>query len=734
MVAAGRPIGVGDVDDPGGSRPDLPVPFGLVRAPDHGIDELLSAPVRWPDPMALAAPVSSLPGIGPRSEERALEAGVRNVSDLLWRVPRTYSEAPPASTIAGLEFGERALVRVEVVSSRTVRTGRKSVRIVEARVEDGTGTARAIWFNRPWVASELTPGRSFDLEGKLGERGFVVERHESVDEGSERPETPRPVQGTGAGVGAARWAGWVAKAVEVADRAVDPLPAELLVLHGYPGAGSALIEVHRPLATDRSSLAMERLAYEELFLHQVLIAARSARERSGSGDSIVIPPGDRRHADWLAGLPFEPTGDQSRAIAEIGRDLGSGSPMRRLLMGEVGSGKTVVALSAMVRAAAAGYQAALMAPTEVLAEQHFRSITGLLSGKDGGFRCHLLTGSTGKAERAAIAKSLESGEPSITVGTHALIHGGAPFTALAVAVIDEEHRFGVFQRMALDGMAGEGRTVHRLHLSATPIPRTLALTVWGDLDVSEIRTLPSGRLPIETEVVTEAGRPGAFEHLISEVSRGHQAFVICPLVEESEAVQAKAAETEFARLSEQELAGHRLGLLHGRMDPAAKEAAMSAFTEGRIDVLVATTVVEVGIDVPNATVMIIEGAESFGLAQLHQLRGRVGRGDAAGRCFLVFGRGGQNAARRLEAVATERDGFRLAELDLELRGEGELAGRRQHGLPRFRVATLPDDGDLLARARRDLDRISHREGGLSGPVLAPSVEAAMARFGPAGVI
>lgn len=734
MVAAGRPIGAGEVDELDGSRPDLPVTFGLVGGREFAFEVLLDAPVRWPAPAALTAPVSSLPGIGPRSEERASEAGVRTVSDLLWRVPRTYSEAPPVRSIAELEVGDRALIRVEVDSSRTVQTRRRSVRIVEARVKDETGTVRATWFNRPWVASELLAGQSFNLEGRLGERGFVVERHEAVDEGFGGPETPRPVQGTGAGVGAARWAGWVSKAVEVADRTFDPLPAELLTLHGYPGAGAALIEVHRPLATGRSTLAMERLAYEELFLHQVLIASRNARERSGSRSSIVIPPGGRQHAEWLGGLPFEPTDDQSKAIAEIGEDLGSGFPMRRLLMGEVGSGKTVVALSAMVRATSAGHQAALMAPTEVLAEQHFRSITGLLQEGEDGVRCHLLTGSTGKSERAAIAQSLESGEPSITVGTHALIQGGIPFSPLAVAVIDEEHRFGVSQRMALDGMAGEGLTVHRLHLSATPIPRTLALTVWGDLDVSEIRSLPSGRLPIESEVVTEAGRLKAFEHLVSEVSRGHQGFVICPLVEESEAVQAKAAETEFARLSEQELSGIRLGLLHGRMEPAAKDAAMVAFAEGRIDVLVATTVVEVGIDVPNATVMIIEGAESFGLAQLHQLRGRIGRGDAAGRCFLVFGRGGSNAARRLEAVATERDGFRLAELDLELRGEGELAGRRQHGLPRFRVARLPEDGDLLATARRDLERIATREGGLSGAVLGPAVESAMARFGPAGVI
>ena len=733
-MAAGRPVdGAGEADRPdeqGGRRVELPVPFGKADR-DGGPIPVGSA---GPGPAALEAPISSLPGIGPRSEEQAAAVGIHSVLDLLWRVPRTYAEAPPVRSIADLQTGDRATLRVEVRSVRAFRGGRRPVRIVEATTGDETGTVRATWFNRPWVAAQLAGGGWFEIEGRLGDRGFVVDRHQPLADGSSPSETPRPVHGASGGTGSARWAGWTAKAVDLADRAVDPLPSELLVLHGYPGAGAALTEVHRPLASERSDLALERLAYEELFLHQVLIAVRSARERAGAAEAIVIAPGDQCHAEWLGSLPFRPTGDQSRAIAEIGEDLGSGRPMRRLLMGEVGSGKTVVALSAMVRAIGSGHQAALMAPTEVLAEQHHRSITGLLGDPGVGIRCHLLTGSTGRAERASISASLESGEPSITVGTHALIQDGVPFTSLAVAVIDEEHRFGVAQRMALDGMAGEGRTVHRLHLSATPIPRTLALTAWGDLDISEIRGLPAGRRPIETEVVTEAGRLEAFEYLKAEIARGHQGFVICPLVEESEAVQAKAAETEFSRLAGAELAGHRLGLLHGRLDPAEKESAMKEFAEGRTDVLVATTVVEVGIDVPNATVMVIEGAESFGLAQLHQLRGRIGRGDSPGRCYLVSGRGGPNAARRLQAVATERDGFRLAELDLELRGEGELAGRRQHGLPAFRVARLPDDRDLLVEARADLGRLMAREGGLGGPVLAPAVEAALARFGPAGVI
>ena len=368
--------------------------------------------------------------------------------------------------------------------------------------------------------------------------------------------------------------------------------------------------------------------------------------------------------------------------------------MQRLLMGEVGSGKTVVALFALLRAVEHGRQGALMAPTETLAEQHFRTVQLLLGAEP--VSVALLTGSTPGARRREILNRLETGELALVVGTHALIEEDVRFARLAVAVVDEQHRFGVRQRAALDAKAHEGTRPHVLHMTATPIPRTLALTAYGDLDVTALRELPRGRQPIATHVASsERARERAYDRLREELRAGRQAYVVCPLVSESEALQARAAEDEYARLAAGELREFEVVLLHGQMRPRDKQAAMARFASGAADVLVATTVIEVGIDVPNATVMLVEDAERYGISQLHQLRGRIGRGEHASLC-LLFGPGD---SRRLQALAEHRDGFRLAEIDLELRGEGELIGTRQHGLQGFRVARLPEDADLLDRAR-----------------------------------
>ncbi|MDQ2621600.1 MAG: ATP-dependent DNA helicase RecG, partial [Actinomycetota bacterium] len=412
---------------------------------------------------------------------------------------------------------------------------------------------------------------------------------------------------------------------------------------------------------------------------------------------------DRTTRDWIRSLPFRFTGDQQGATAVIASELGGAAPMRRLLMGEVGSGKTVVALMAMLRTAESGAQAAFMAPTAVLAEQHAATIGRLLEGT--GIRPALLTGDTPKPAREAMLKALSAGELDLIVGTHALLEDRVAFKRLALCVVDEEHRFGVRQRAQLNAKAPTGKSAHILHMSATPIPRTLSLTTYGDLDVTTLRELPSGRLPVRTELARESGRAAIFDRVREELDLGRQCFVVCPLVEESEQLEARAATTEAERLAEGELKGYEVGLLHGRMSPAQKEIAMAAFVDGRIDVLVATTVIEVGIDVPNATMMVIEGAERFGLSQLHQLRGRVGRGEHGGTCFLLPGSDGVRSRRRLAELAREPDGFRLAEIDLEMRGEGEITGTRQHGLPRFAVASLPRDSELLTAARADLDRI-----------------------------
>jgi ATP-dependent DNA helicase RecG len=429
---------------------------------------------------------------------------------------------------------------------------------------------------------------------------------------------------------------------------------------------------------------------------------------------------------WLESLPFEPTGDQRRAFEEIDADLALGRPMQRLLMGEVGSGKTVCAVFAMLRAVEAGHQAALMAPTETLAEQHAATLDRLLSAE---LSFALLTGSTPDARRRETLGRLRTGELGLVVGTHALIEPDVEFSSLALCVVDEQHRFGVRQRAALDAKGPAGAAPHVLHMTATPIPRTLSLTAYGDLDTTAIRELPSGRRPVKTWVVGEEKRAGAYEFIRERLREGRQAYVVCPLVSESEKLQAKAAAAEAERLAAGELTDFRVVLLHGQMPSRAKAEAMEAFASGAADVLVATTVIEVGIDVPNATVMLVEAAERYGLSQLHQLRGRVGRGAHESHCILFADPESEVARRRMEAIAKTADGFELAEVDLSLRGEGEILGTRQHGLPRFRVAELPEDGELLAAARREVLRMIEAHGDLEHPALGPLLDVARGRFG-----
>jgi ATP-dependent DNA helicase RecG len=447
-------------------------------------------------------------------------------------------------------------------------------------------------------------------------------------------------------------------------------------------------------------------------------AARPAPRLGKAGETV---------GRWIESLPFEPTRDQLKAFDEIDADLDSGEPMQRLLMGEVGSGKTVVALYSMLRALEAGFQAVLMAPTETLAEQHAATLERLLAREATPFA--LLTGATKAARRREHLERLASGELGLVVGTHALIEPDVRFARLGLCVVDEQHRFGVEQRRALDSKGVEGMAPHVLHMTATPIPRTLSLTAYGDLDTTALHELPSGRKPVATRIVEEDERAGAYEFIRGQLREGRQAFVVCPLVEESEKMQGRAAEVEAERLAAGEMRDFRVGVIHGQMRSAEKAAAMEAFAAGDTDVLVATTVIEVGIDVANATVMVIEGAERYGVSQLHQLRGRVGRGEHESCCLLFPEDAGELARRRLKAVARESDGFKLAEVDLALRGEGEVLGTRQHGLPRFSVAELPEDAAVLEVARREVLALLDEHGSLAAPALGPLLEAARHRFG-----
>ncbi len=684
--------------------------------------ELLAAPLRWPCPSRLDAPLE-LPAKKQAGAMRAL--GLHTVGELLEHLP---SDSREARTVAALRAGEQATVAVEVrrIAARAVR--RRGMRpLVEATVFDASATMRVAFFNQPWLVERYPPGTRLLLHGKAdGRGGFGVSHHALAADAP--AQIPAGEGGAVAhypaseGVSSTQILTLVQGARAALSDVLEALSAATRVTHELPDRAGALAAMHFPRSAEDLEIGRRRLAFEELLLTQLLFLKRRGWRRAQSG-APVLEEAPTLSERWLSGgLPFTPTGDQLRAIAEIREDLACAFPMQRLLMGEVGSGKTVVALYAMLRAVEHGRQAALMAPTETLAEQHFATIQRLLGAEP--VSAALLSGSTPAARRRDILAKLASGELSLIVGTHALIEADVQFRSLAVAVIDEQHRFGVRQRAALGRQDG-AEPPHTLHMTATPIPRTLALARYPDLDTSKLRELPVGRQAIDTRLISgEAEREAGYELLRAELDAGRQAYVVCPLIEQAVVdegagqpptgdlsavggarhVELRAATAELERLAKGELKGYELTLLHGGMRPAEKQQAMSDFSSGRAQVLVATTVIEVGIDVPNATVMLIENAERFGISQLHQLRGRVGRGEHRSSCLLV-GTPGQRAGARLRALVTHSDGFRLAEIDLELRSEGELTGTRQSGFGHFAVARLPEDAELLEQARAEAEAI-----------------------------
>jgi len=709
--------------------PAPPTAFATGSAQDR--DELRAADLRSaPRPSLLTASIQTLKGAGPKLAAAAADMDLGSVGDILLHIPHSYRDRAEPRKLAELRIGEEATVEVDVRSARVRPTRRRGLVIVEATVADDSGPAKAVWFNQAWLVDRLTEGTRLLLFGKLDRSGFRVEAHEVLGAGG--PATGIhttgivPVHPASERLRAQRLREWAWQARPLACCAIEPLPAELRARRGLASAADALTAAHFPESLDEAEEARRRLAFEELFLHQVALAARRSERRASHPGIALTGPGELEER-WLASLPFELTRDQRAAIGDIDADLAAERPMQRLLMGEVGSGKTVLALYAMLRAVEAGYQAALMAPTETLAEQHAATLNALLVDESVPFT--RLTSATPAARRREALGQLASGELAMVVGTHALIEPDVEFGRLAVCVVDEQHRFGVRQRAALDGKGPGGSAPHALHMTATPIPRTLSLTAYGDLDATVLRELPAGRKPVDTWVVGEERRPGAYGYVRDRLREGRQAYVVCPLVEGSQTMEAKAATEEAKRLASTEFADFDVGLLHGQMPAREKQAAMEAFASGRTDVLVATSVIEVGIDVANATVMLIEGAERYGLSQLHQLRGRVGRGEHASQCILFADPASELAGRRLEAIASERDGFKLAEVDLSLRGEGEILGTRQHGLPRFRVAVLPDDVAMLTEARREVIALLDRHGSLDVPELGPLLDAARRRFG-----
>jgi len=656
----------------------------------------MDPPARWPvarsapHPAVLERPVETLSGVGPAVRRKLGRLGIVTVGDVLAHRPRRYETAAEEKTIAELFGADEAVLDVVVRRASARRRGR--LHILTAHVIDTTGEIRATWFNQPWLEPRLVPGTRLRLRGKPNRFGFQVssydigEKIETADFAPVYPSTADLAQKTLRAIADA--------ALAFARDGGEPLPSATRAGEGLPLRGDALVGLHRPRTEADAEVARRRLALDELLTLQLALRRRAAEREVLVAEPL--PPPAELVARYREVLPFTLTDAQDGAVAEIDADLARATPMQRLLQGDVGSGKTAVALYTLLRAVEGGRQGALMAPTETLAEQHFLTIEELCAVL--GVRVALLTSSVTARERRAAHQLVASGDVGIAVGTHALIQREVEFADLAVAVVDEQHRFGVEQRAAL----AEGRSPHVLHMTATPIPRTLALTVYGDLAVSEISAPPAERKPIITAWVTEERSAEAYTRLRRHLDDGRQAYVVCPLVEGSETTLAKAAETEAERLRANELSGYRVGCVHARLRTADRRAAMAAFKSRELDVLVATTVVEVGVDVPNATIMIVQEADRFGLAQLHQLRGRVGRGAEQSYCLLVSRHRdelSETAIERLEAMVATTDGFELAERDLEIRGEGQLVGSRQSGLTDLRFTRLRADRDLLERAK-----------------------------------
>jgi ATP-dependent DNA helicase RecG len=632
---------------------------------------------------------------------RFARLGIRRPTDLLLHLPLRYEDETRVRPIGELRAGETGQVSGEVVRSEVVQRPR---RMLQAELDDGTGQLTLRFLNFwPNQVSQLTPGRVVrahgDVRGGLFGLEMVHPRWRVVRAGDALPQRLTPVYPTVAGIGQAELRRAVLEALAQADWP-DTLRPGTAGRLGLPESLAALQLLHQPPSDvamssleDRSHPAWRRLVFEEL-LAQQLSLKRARAARAGQRAEPLVQTGQCERL--LAALPFGLTGAQRRAWADVSRDLTAAEPMNRLLQGDVGSGKTVVAALAALQAIGSGRQAALMAPTEILAEQHFRKLRPWLEPL--GVSVAWLSGSLPAAAKKAVRAQAARGEVDLLVGTHALIEETVALPQLALAIVDEQHRFGVAQRLAL--REGRGQALpHQLMMSATPIPRTLAMTYYADLDVSVIDELPPGRTPVRTKLVAEARRGEVVDHVRSAVAEGRQAYWVCPLIEESEALELQTALETFEALT-QELDGLRVGLVHGRLPAGEKAAAMDAFTAGAVDVLVATTVIEVGVDVPNASLMVIEHAERFGLAQLHQLRGRVGRGTAESVCVLLYRTPLSATAReRLRTLYETTDGFEIARRDLQQRGPGEFLGARQSGLALLRFADLERDTALVEAAR-----------------------------------
>ena len=672
--------------------------------------------------MRLSTPLKDVYGIGPRFLSRFHKLNIVTVADLIRHFPTRYEDFSVVSPIADVSPGQTVTIAGEIIKTNLRRSFRKKMAIVEARVADQSGMMKAVWFNQPYIKNALPIGAVFNFSGKVGtyagESVITNPLYEAAGRSEGTKHTARlvPIYPETKGMTSKGVRFIIKPLLSNLEEINEFIPYEALDENELPEINEAVRVIHFPDTVEEAEAARRRFAWQELFLLTITNLRRKAE--IAKKRALPIPKNEMALAGAIKKLPFVLTGSQKECLAQVLEDLSRPTPMNRLLQGDVGSGKTAVAAVAAINAAAGGYQTAFMAPTEVLARQHYTTLTRMFG--EMGVKIGLVTGGgwgkvmwekglESEMKTAEIRKLVTDGKIGIAVGTHALIYGDSPFKNLGLAVIDEQHRFGVAQRAML--INRKGITPHFLSMSATPIPRTLTLTVFGDLDLSVITEMPAGRKPVTTKIVAPEKRKEAYEFIRREVKAGRQVFVICPRIEQEAEnnasalgqqelfkLELKSVTAEFEKLSRQIFPDLRVMMLHGKMKAKEKAEAMDAFTEGKADILVATSVVEVGVDIPNATVMMIESAERFGLAQLYQFRGRVGRGEHASYCLLFTEAKGESVEQRLEAIKTAKNGFELAEMDLKMRGPGQFLGTKQTGMPDTAMRSL-QNLSLIGTAR-----------------------------------
>jgi len=668
--------------------------------------------------MNLQTSIGALNRVGKTSFGRLKSLGLNNVQDLLFYFPFRYEDYSVMAPISQLRPLQTVTVRVKVQMIANRRSFRKRKILTQALVADDTGTLKVLWFNQPFLQKNLKVGDEIFLSGKVDESGvqLISPEYEKVKINSVHTARIVPIYHTVAGVTQKQLRFLISQVLPCLKEVIDYLPAEIISRHQLLALPQALQNIHFPQNSSLAKLASLRLKFDELFLVQLAIAKFKKQLKSHRAFKLAFL--EKQTKEFVAGLPFTLTGAQKRSAWEILQDLQNETPMNRLLEGDVGSGKTVVAALALLNVVLNGYKAVLLAPTEILAQQHYASLIKLFSKQK--FNIALLTGSQclvndEKQRKKVMAQILSDGQADIIVGTHAVIQENVKIKDLGLVIVDEQHRFGVEQRKALlNRDAKQNLTPHFLSMTATPIPRSLVLTLYGDLDLSIINEMPANRKTIITKIVYEQDRDKAYDFIRKQVGAGEQVFVICPLIDPSDSLGVKSVKQEYARLQEQIFPDLKVGLLHGRMKSTEKEQTMTKFKNKEYDILVATSVIEVGIDIKNATIMMIEGADRFGLSQLHQFRGRVGRGDRQSYCLLFSDNNSALTRQRLNYLVTCSDGFSLAQKDLELRGPGEVYGTRQSGLPDLKIASLADV-ELIKLAAQDAQELL-QNGELSVPL------------------